>query len=106
MPYLKQRSTFMKSLFLLVFTLFLLLTNSSFAQRTAAEFFEDGNTKAAKGDFSGAVQAYSSVISLSPQHAPSLFNRGLAKANLKDHRGAILDYDQAQSSHVLSKPGC
>ncbi len=67
----------------------------AFAQRSAAEYFEDGNTKAGTGDFNGAMQAYTTVISMNPDHAPSYFNRGLAKANLKDYRGAMGDYDRA-----------
>ena len=86
----------MKTCLKIIFSMVMVLISSiTFAQRSAAEYFEEGNAIAAKGDFNGAMQAYSMVISMSPQHAPSFFNRGLAKANLKDHRGAILDYDQA-----------
>src|SRR5687768_9405353 len=89
---LRKRFTFMRLQFTgISFLLALTFYCLAFAQRSAAEYFEDGNTKAGTGDFNGAMQAYTSVISMNPDHAPSYFNRGLAKANLKDYRGAMQD---------------
>ena len=92
---LKFSNNLMKKLFLslLAFclTVFVLQTK---AQQTASEFFDIGVNKSKAGDYIGASQAYSTAIAMNPENSTSYYNRGLAKQQLKDHRGAILDFDR------------
>ena len=64
------------------------------AQQTAVEFFETVSPKANRVILP-ALSRPSAWPSPSTPNSASYYNRGLAKANLKDHRGAILDYDKA-----------
>ena len=61
--------------------------------QNAEEHFKSGLEKSKSGDFTAALQSFNQAIAMSPDNAPSFYNRGWAKANLRDHRGAILDFD-------------
>jgi Flp pilus assembly protein TadD len=60
------------------------------------------DTAAARGheqlrskDYSGAIQSFTKVIGLRPNHAPAYFNRGVAHQNLEQNEMAIQDYSTA-----------
>ena len=84
-----------RSIFLFAFASIMAFTHVLKAQKTAAEYFEEGVNKSKSGDFVAALQAFNLAITMSPENAPSYYNRAMAKANLKDHRGAILDFDRS-----------
>ena len=44
---------------------------------------------------SNAIADYTKAIELKPDFVDAYNNRGLAKANLQDYRGAIADYNKA-----------
>ncbi len=75
-------------------------SGESIAQRSAAEFFEDGNSKARSGDFADALQAYSGGIAMNPDHAPSYFNRDLA---IELNNSYTTDADKAVYSGPINR---
>jgi len=42
-----------------------------------------------------AINDYNKAIELNPKHSKAYYNRGLAKGELKDYRGAIQDFNKA-----------
>ena len=56
---------------------------------------EDGNARAQKGDFDGAIDRYSRAIGLDPKVAAIYNNRGNARASKGDQAGAVADYSEA-----------
>ena len=51
-----------RTLFLFVCASFLAICHHSYAQRTAAEYFEEGVNKSKAGDFVAALQAFNLAI--------------------------------------------
>jgi tetratricopeptide (TPR) repeat protein len=47
------------------------------------------------GDYKGAIEDYTQVITIKPDDANAYYNRGNARADLGDCQGAIADYTQA-----------
>ena len=91
----KFSKNLMKKVFLPFFSICLTVcVLQANAQQTASEFFDIGVNKSKAGDYIGASQAYSTAIAMNPENSTSYYNRGLAKQQLKDHRGAILDFDR------------
>ncbi len=77
-----------RSIFLFVFATILACSTILKAQRTAAEYFEEGVNKSKTGDFVAALQAFNLAITMSPENAPSYYNRAMAKANLRIQQGS------------------
>jgi tetratricopeptide (TPR) repeat protein len=48
-----------------------------------------------KKNYIGAIEAYTSAITLNPKYTYAYNNRGVAKDDLKDYQGAIEDYNKA-----------
>ena len=72
------------------------IANSDLAVGTKAEdFFIRGEDKYQKGDYQGAIAAYTQAIALNPKYAPAYNNRGIARSKLGDNKGAVADYNQA-----------
>ncbi|MBW4449717.1 MAG: serine protease [Spirirestis rafaelensis WJT71-NPBG6] len=61
----------------------------------ADDFFIQGGDKYSKGDFQGAIAAYTVAIRINPNYANVYNNRGNARSKLGDNQGAIADYNQA-----------
>ena len=61
----------------------------------AEDFFIQGNEKYEKGDYQGAVAAFTQAILLNPSDAQAYYNRGIARSSLGDKQGEIADYNQA-----------
>lgn len=61
----------------------------------ADDFFIQGENKYNKGDYQGAIAAYTEAIRLNPKYGDAYNNRGLAHAKLGNHNKAIEDYNQA-----------
>lgn len=58
------------------------------------ELFEKAFNAFKKGDFYEAIKYLSRFIEIYPTNSAAYNNRGLAKNNLKDYRGAIQDYNK------------
>jgi len=72
------------------------IANSDLAAGTKAEdFFIRGEDKYQKGDYQGAIAAYTQAIALNPNYAQAYHNRGIARSKLGDKQGAVADYNQA-----------
>ncbi len=79
-----------------LFVLFSLLTATfSFGQKTAQDYYNNGNAKAELQDYRGAIADYNKAIELKPDFAEAYINRGRAKYELKDLDGACLDLSKA-----------
>ena len=61
----------------------------------ADDFYIQGGDKSQKGDYQGAIAAYSQALVLNPNYAEAYNNRGNARSDLGDKKRAIADYDQA-----------
>jgi tetratricopeptide (TPR) repeat protein len=57
--------------------------------------FLEGFTNSDLKQFKEAIKYYTRVINLDPQFSSAYFNRGSAKAKLKQYRGALQDYNKA-----------
>jgi len=86
----------MKKSFLLVL-LASLLTN--FIAHSQIESFPDlmemGVKQSNLGNYAMAQAAFTKALALKPDDAIAHYNRAVTKANLKDNRGAINDFDKA-----------
>ncbi len=64
-------------------------------EKTAEEWFHEGNEKYAAGDFDGAIESYDKAIELEPNSAETYNNRGVAWRKKKEYDKAIADYNKA-----------
>jgi Flp pilus assembly protein TadD len=62
---------------------------------TAEEFMRQATARAEDGDYVGAIDCYTQVVRLDPNHARAYGNRGMVRANLGDKRGAMEDWQTA-----------
>jgi len=62
------------------------------------DFFLRGEDKYQKGDYQGAIVAYTQAIALNPNYAKAYYNRGIARDDLGDKQGAVGDYNQARAN--------
>ena len=60
-------------------------------QMMAEDFFRRGNLKYDQNDFQGAIEDYNQAIKIKPDYAEAYYNRGLARSELGDKKGAIED---------------
>jgi len=60
----------------------------------ADDFFIQGMDKYEKGDYQGAIAAYTQALVLKPNSAEGYLTRGVARYKLGDTQGAIADYNQ------------
>ena len=75
------------------------IANSDLAAGTKAEdFFIRGEDKYQKGDYQGAIQAFSQAIVLNPNYAQAYNNRGTARRTLGNSQGAVADFNQARAN--------
>ena len=54
-------------------------------------------------DYQGKFDLYSQALGIYPDHAPSYFNRAMARGGLKDYSGAIEDFDKVLSLNPSSR---
>jgi tetratricopeptide (TPR) repeat protein len=60
----------------------------------ADDFFIQGEEKSNKGDYQGAVAAYTQAIQLNPNYSQAYNNRAAARYQQKEYKGAIEDLSQ------------
>jgi len=77
---------------IILFSLFttILSLDVAFTQ-SANDYYMDAAAKLLNEDYEGAIEAYDKVIELIPDNALSYNNRGSAKVELGDYKGAIKD---------------
>ena len=75
--------------------LLLLLPLFASAQKTAAEWFLEGNRYQDHRDYHNALVAFDQAIYLSPNFSGAYNNRGAVKAELGDFNSAIEDFDRS-----------
>ena len=82
-----------------VFAISVQVPSPSVVAATKAEnFFIQGNEKYQKGDYQGALAAYSQAIVFNPNYAQAYNNRGSARRTLGDSKGAVADFNQARAN--------
>lgn len=57
-------------------------------------FYRQGEEKARKGDYKGAIVDFNEFLRLNPNGFKAYYNRGLARQKLGDYEGAIMDFDK------------
>jgi len=65
------------------------------AVKEATALHTEGNMKAARGDFEGAIELYRQAVGLFPGYAVAYYNLGVALAGTKRHREAVEAYGEA-----------
>lgn len=55
----------------------------------------EGDRLMEAGDFAGAINAYTDVLTRNPRHAEGYLKRGIAYGRLRDHANALADLTQA-----------
>jgi tetratricopeptide (TPR) repeat protein len=82
--------------YLLTITIFLLPQLFTFGQsgKSGEEYFQIGNLFKDLGDYTNTISNYNKAILLIPDGAGAYLNRGIAKKNLHDYRGAIKDFSK------------
>ena len=79
-----------------VFAISVQLPSASVVAQTKAEdFLIQGEEKYEKGDYQGAIAAYTQAIALNPNYAEAYNGRGNARYALGDNKGAVADYSEA-----------
>jgi len=74
-------------------------------QKSAQQWFEEGNTLSKLQHFEEAITAYDQAIGLNPSYADTYYNKGTALLTLKRAEEAIATYDQVirlNPSHVTA----
>lgn len=62
---------------------------------SALIYYQNGFKKKEMGFNNNAIIDFDNAISLNPNYAPAYYNRGSAKANIRNYKGAIADYNMA-----------
>ncbi len=65
------------------------------AVKQATALHTEGNMRAARGDFAGAIELYRQAVELFPDYAVAHYNMGVACSSEKHHREAIEAYTEA-----------
>ena len=68
---------------------------TSNGQSPAEKLNVEGNDLGRAGKFAEAIKRFSRAIDLDPAYAEPYYNRGKAKLNLNDYRGAIANFNSA-----------
>ena len=80
--------------FLLIIIAFTLLTNCTSNQKRIEKLNADGIEKIRNGDNKGAIEDFTSIISLQEDNYEAYYYRANAKFNLKQAKEALLDYNK------------
>jgi tetratricopeptide (TPR) repeat protein len=69
--------------------------NTSKAEKTYLDFYNRGHKKFLAREYGQAIKNYTEAIKLNPNFLDAYTSRGISRELLKDHQGAIQDYDLA-----------
>ncbi|MDR3613796.1 MAG: tetratricopeptide repeat protein [Candidatus Obscuribacterales bacterium] len=72
-----------------------LASNHAVSGMSAQQIFDRGCDKTAAGNFAEAIKDYDEAIKVDPNFGKAYANRGSAKYNTGDHKGALADFDVA-----------
>ncbi len=92
----------MKKTFVSTAILFLFFLYNSYGQSAedsyirANEKCTEGNVKGIAHDYIGAISLYDEAVAIDPKYALTYYNRGIAKLNLADNKGACVDLKKAE----------
>lgn len=64
-------------------------------ETSAKQYYDSGCEKNAKNDFASAIPDFDRSIALNPKFGDAWANRGLAKFHIKDYKGALSDFEEA-----------
>ena len=64
----------------------------------AEDFFIQGEEKYKKGDYQGAIAAYTQAIVLNPNYSEAYNGRGNARYRLADYKAAVADFNEARAN--------
>jgi tetratricopeptide (TPR) repeat protein len=97
----------------LLLILTILLTLPLFSQENkptpheqALTSLSEGMEKASSGKWTDAINDYNNAIALDPKNADAYYNRALARFNLQDYRGALMDHSRAISIGTSTGADC
>jgi tetratricopeptide (TPR) repeat protein len=65
------------------------------AVKQATSLHTEGNLRAARGDFEGAIELYRQAVALFPDYAVAYYNMGVACSSAKRHEEAAEAYSEA-----------
>jgi len=71
------------------------MTNHSASGMNAQQVFDRGCDKTAVGNFTEAIKDYDEAIEIDPNFGKAYANRGSARYNTGDHKGALADFEVA-----------
>ncbi|RPD91636.1 tetratricopeptide repeat protein [Aureibaculum marinum] len=77
-----------------IYILFIFINYSSCDVITAEKYYDLAFELDEKGEYKKAIEYYNKAIEQKPEFRPALLNRGADKSALKDHIGAIKDYEK------------
>jgi tetratricopeptide (TPR) repeat protein len=82
-----------------VFAISVQVPSASVAAATKAEdFLIQGEEKYDKGDYQGAIAAYTQAIVLNPNYAEAYNGRGNARYRLGENKAAVADFNEARAN--------
>jgi len=82
-----------------VFAISVQVPSASVVAATKAEdFLIQGEEKDEKGDYQGAIAAYTQAIVLNPNYAEAYNGRGHTRYRLGDYKAAVADFNAASAN--------
>lgn len=88
--------------FIIIFGILLNSVAYVSGQLNINHYMRVGRTRISIENYTGAIEYFNIVIKFKPHLPEAYFFRGVAKHQLEDFRGAILDYDKAIEINLIT----